>query len=317
VLRGIGEELRGTLEYQEKNLFNSISSINATLELGLSERRGILSIDTPYFFNNKITSSYKIWYENETYPSYQFNRWGLGWSGVKKFSEKLYFLGSVKWYRTTLTELAIPVFGVDKIDVPFDTTAISLSFVKEKRNDTFNPSSGSFLTADMKLGLPLFEKDYTFLKFFWNYQKHYPFLHDCVFSFSIKNGFGFGDMSITERFFAGGSHSFRGTRNDRLGPIHLATNEPEGGNVLFLVNMEVTVPSLLIPMEGLYYTFFADVGNVFPKSSDLNFNKMERALGIGLKYRTGLGPIRLDFAFNLRRFAEKNFLIQIGFGNVY
>jgi outer membrane translocation and assembly module TamA len=81
--------------------------------------------------------------------------------------------------------------------------------------------------------------------------------------------------------------------------------------------MEVTVPSLLIPVQDLYYTFFADVGNVFSKSSDLNFNKMERALGIGLKLRTGLGPIRLDFAYNLRRLAEKNFLIQIGFGNVY
>ena len=153
-------------------------------------------------------------------------------------------------------ELAIPEFGVDRKGIPFDTTAVSLSFVKEKRNDPFNPSSGSFLTADMKLGLPLFEKDYIFLKFFWNYQQHYSFLHDCVFSFSIKNGFGFGDMSITERFFAGGSHSFRGTRNDRLGPIHLDTNEPEGGNVLFLVNMEVTVPSLLIPMEDLYLHFF-------------------------------------------------------------
>ena len=43
---------------------------------------------------------------------------------------------------------------------------------------------------------------------------------------------------------------------------------------------------------------------------------MERALGFGLKYRTPLGPIRLDFAFNLRRAAEQNFLIQIGIGNV-
>ncbi len=317
VLRGIAEELRGTLEYQEKNLFNSISSINATLQLGLNESRGIISIDTPYFLNNKIPSSFKIWNENEAYPSYQFNRWGLGLSVVKKFSEKLYFLGSVKWYRTTLTDLKIPEFGVDRIDIPFDTTALSLSFVREMRNDPFNPSKGSFLTADIRLGLPLFEKDYTFLKFFWNYQQHFPFLHDCVFSFSIKNGFGFGDMSITERFFAGGSHSFRGTRNDRLGPIHLATNEPEGGNVLFLVNMEATVPNLLIPIDDLYYTFFIDVGNVFAKSSDLNYNKMERAVGIGLKLRTGLGPIRLDFAYNLRRLAEKNFLIQIGFGNVY
>ena len=317
IFKGIAEELRGTLEYQENNLFNSISSVNATLQLGLNENRGIISIDTPYIFYSKIPTSFKIWNENEAYPSYEFNRWGLGVSVVKKFSEKLYFLGSIKWYRTELSVLKIPPYGVDEVGKPFDTTAFSLSFVKENRNDPFNPSSGSFLTADLKLGIPLFEKDYTFLKFFWNYQHHFPFLHDCVFSFSIKNGFGIGDMSITERFFAGGSHSFRGTRNDRLGPIHLATNEPEGGNVLFLVNMEVTVPNLLIPIDDLYYTFFADVGNVFAKSSDLNYNKMERAIGIGLKLRTGLGPIRLDFAYNMRARAEKNFLIQIGFGNVY
>jgi outer membrane protein insertion porin family len=312
---------RGTLEYQEKNLFNSISSVAATLQLGVNERRGILAVDTPYFFRNQITSSFKIWEENESYPSYSFNRWGLGVSLVKKFSDKLFMLGSAKWYRTTLTDLSIPVFGVDQLRQPFDTTALSLSFVNENRNDPFNPQSGHFLTAELKLGLPVFEKDYTFLKLFWNYQKHYPLLREGTFSFSVKNGIGFGDMSISERFFAGGSHSFRGTRNDRLGPINLDTvdpdGEPQGGNILLLFNLEATLPSLFIPMKNLYYTFFADVGNVFSKSSDLNLNKMERALGFGFKYRTPLGPIRLEFAFNLRKAAEQNFLIQIGIGNVY
>ncbi|MCU0237157.1 MAG: BamA/TamA family outer membrane protein [Acidobacteria bacterium] len=322
---GIGWEERrgprGTVEYQEKNLFNSISSVAATLQLGVNERRGILGIDTPYFFRNKVTSSFKVWEENESYPSYSFNRWGLGLSLVKKFSDKLYMLGSAKWYRTTLTDLAIPVFGVDQLHKPFDTTALSLSFVNEGRNDPFNPQTGHFLNAELKLGLPVFEKDYTFLKLFWNYQKHYPFLREGTFSVSVKNGIGFGDMSISERFFAGGSHSFRGTRNDRLGPINLDTidpeGEPEGGNILLLFNFEATLPSLFIPMKNLYYSFFADVGNVFAKSSDLNLKKMERALGFGLKYRTPLGPIRLEFAFNLRKAAEQNFLIQIGIGNVY
>jgi outer membrane protein insertion porin family len=327
---GIGWEERrgprGTVEFQEKNLFNSISSVAATLQLGvnlvdnkliINDRRGILAVDTPYFFKNQITSSFKVWEENETYPSYQFNRWGLGASFVKKFSEKLYVLGSAKWYRTTLTTLEIPVFGVDQLNQPFDTTALTLSFVNEGRNNPFNPQSGHFLTAEVKLGLPVFEKDYTFLKLYWNYQKHYPFLREGTFSFSVKNGLGFGDMSITERFFAGGSHSFRGTRNDRLGPINLVKDKPEGGNILLLCNLEATVPSLLTPMENLYYTFFADIGNVFSKSSDFNLRKMERALGFGLKYRTPLGPIRLDFAFNLRKAAEQNFLIHLGIGNVY
>ena len=317
---------RGTLEFQEKNLFNSINSLTATLQLGINQvngvlkvndRRGILAIDTPYFFKNKITSSFKVWNEDETYPSYRFNRWGLGATLVKKFSDKLYMLGSLKWYRTSLKELSIPVFGVDQLGKDFDTTALTFSFVDENRDDPFNPQSGHFLTADLKLGLPVFEKDYTFLKLFWNYQRHYPLLREGSFSFSVKNGLGFGDMSITERFFAGGSHSFRGARNDRLGPINLVTDEPEGGNIMLLFNVEATLPSLLIPMENLYYTFFADVGNVFAKSSDFNLRKMERALGFGLKYRTPLGPIRLDFALNLRKAAEQRFLIFIGIGNVY
>jgi outer membrane protein insertion porin family len=317
---------RGTVEYQEKNLLNTITSVAATLQLGVNvtgnklivnDRRGILSFDTPYFFKSQIASSYKIWEENEAYPSYQFNRWGLGASFVKKFSEKLYMLGSAEWYRTTLTSLEIPVFGVDQLHQPFDTTALSLSFVNEGRDNPFNPQSGHFFTTAIKLGLPVFEKDYTFLKLYWNYQKHYPFLREGTFSFSVKNGLGFGDMSITERFFAGGSHSFRGTRNDRLGPINLIKDKPEGGNILLLFNLEATVPSLLPVMENLYYSFFADVGNVFSKSSDFNLRKMERALGFGLKYRTPLGPIRLDFAFNLRKAAEQNFLIHLGIGNVY
>lgn len=317
---------RGTVEYQEKNMFNTITSVAATLQLGVNfsnkklivnDRRGILSFDTPYLFKNQITSSFKIWEENEAYPSYQFNRWGVGASFVKNFSEKLFVLGSVKWYRTTLTELEIPEFGVDQMNNPFDTTALSLSFVNESRDNPFNPHSGHFFTTELKLGLPVFEKDYTFLKLFWNYQKHYPFLSEGTFSFSVKNGLGFGDMSITERFFAGGFHSFRGAGNDRLGPINLVKNKPEGGNILLLFNLEATVPSLLIPMENLYYTFFADVGNVFSKSSDFNPNKMERALGFGLKYRTPLGPIRLECAFNLRKAAEQNFFIQLVFGNVY
>lgn len=334
---GIGWEERrgprGTLELQERNLLRSTSSLAATLQLGVNtrdgrlvvnDRRGLLTVDTPLYFAGRLNSSLQLWEEDETYPSYRFRRWGLGASLVKKFSDTLFLLASAKWYRTTLKWLVIPEYGVDQLEKPFNTTALSFSFVNEGRNDPFNPRSGHFLTADLKLGLPVFEKDYTFLKFFWNYQRHYPLLRQGTFSVSLKNGIAFGDMSISERFFAGGSHSFRGTRNDRLGPINLGSasegglkGKPEGGNILLLLNLEATLPSLLLPMKDLYFTLFADVGNVFAKSSDLNLRKMERALGFGLKYRTPMGPIRLDFAFNLRKAAEKNFLVQIGIGNVY
>jgi len=318
--------VRGTAEYQEKNLFNSTSTFAGMAQLTLAdlklkefpELRGILTLDTPLSLRKNIQSTISVWEENEIFPSYQFNRLGFGASVFKYFSETLYLAWSLRLYRTWLTDLKIPSYGVDRTDRPFDTTAFSLSLVRESRDDPFNPSRGQFLSADMKVGLPLFEKHYTFLKFLWNYQFHTPILKTGVFSLSFRNGFAFGDMSITERFFAGGPHSFRGTSIDRLGPIYQDQyNQPQGGNVLVLLNLETTFPFPFLPIDDLYYTFFVDFGNVFEKSSQLDFRKMEKALGIGLKYKTPLGPIRIEFAWNPREAVEKSFLIQWGLGNVY
>ncbi len=352
---GFGYEQRKdpriTLEYQDRNIFNSTSTFSGIVQAGfhaafghglvfqIKERRFLLSLDTPFLFRRGVHSSLKVWEETEVYPSYQFNRRGLGFTLSRKVHDKLMLEGGVKWYRTNLTTLydidrsdpaaaSLPQSGIDQLGKPFDTTVLALSLIHENRNDPFNPSSGDFLSADLKLGLPLLEKNNTFMKFFWNYQRHRRMLRNGTFSLSLKNGFGFGDMSITERFFAGGSHSFRGLRNDRLGPLIVRPRKasdtpgtnllvPEGGNVLLLLNAELTFPSVLLPIEDLYYSLFFDWGNVFRKSSDFSLDKLERAIGVGLKYRTPMGPIRVEAAWNLRSSAEKNFLIQIGFGNVY
>ena len=37
----------------------------------------------------------------------------------------------------------------------------------------------------------------------------------------------------------------------------------------------------------------------------------------GLKYKTPIGPLRIDLAWNLRKDAESDFLVLIGIGNVF
>lgn len=315
--RALRGSLRWTLEYQEQNIFRSYSSFAALLQIGTREDRVALSYDSPYFIKQKINSSLLLWNENETYPTYKFNRQGIGESISKKITADSYILASLKWYRTTLRDLEVSESGVDRKNVPFDTTAFSLVYVIENRDDPFNPQKGEFFTSNLKIGFPLLEKNYSFFKFLWGYQKNFKFLKNGTFSFSVRNGFAAGDMSITERFFAGGIYSFRGTYNDRLGPIDPVTLEARGGNAMILFNLEATFPLALIPSEDLYYCIFADVGNIFWRAADFNINKMERAIGFGIKYKTPLGPLRVDFGFNLRERAEDSFLVHIGIGNVF
>lgn len=287
------------------------------LQIGLNERRGLISYDTPYLLKNKINSSFKIWADSEIYPSYQLNRYGLGESIIRGLSPDSYMLASLSWYRTELTDLKISERGVDRVGVPFDTTAINLSYVRERRNDPFDPTRGDFFSSDIKIGLPLFEKDYSFIRFLWSYQNNYPFLGYGILTFSLRNGFASGDMSVTERFFAGGIHTFRGTSNDRLSPIDSVTNEPRGGNAMILFNLEATFPLVLVPVKDLYYSIFFDTGNVFEKVTDFDLSRLERAIGFSLKFKTQMGPLRLDFGWNLKKRPGGSFQWNFGIGNVF
>ena len=163
------------------------------------------------------------------------------------------------------------------------------------------------------------ERHYPFIKFRWSFQKIFKLLKNGTLAFSLRNGLADGELSITERYFAGGVNTFRGTKTDGLGPIDIISGKPRarGGNALFLANLEATFPVPLIPSNELYYSIFADVGNVFDRIGQFRFDEMEKAIGFGLKLKTELGPLRLDFAWNLDRTPEEgNFRIHIGIGNV-
>ncbi len=319
---GLGWEerkgLRGTVEYQEKNIFSSASALSAVIQLGLNERRGILSYDTPFFLSRpNLTSSLQLWEETEIFPSYKFIRLGFGPSIFLHLTDQINSIVQLRWHRTTLTELLIPQTDIDRLDIPFYTLGLSLSLGRDRRDNPFNPSRGDFLSSELRIGLPWLKNHLVFFKWFGGYQKYSSFLRNGTLSFALRAGVGYGDMSVTEKFFAGGSHSFRGTRNDRLGPVFAGTNQPMGGNAILLGNLEASFPLTLLPFPDLFYSIFLDIGNVFHRPHHFRLSELQTAMGFGLKYRTPMGPVRIDFAFNLGRKSEKGILIHIGIGNAF
>jgi len=318
---GIGYEERTnarlTFEYQKKNIFRSYSTLSALIQFGLKERRGIIVLDTPSVFSGGIDSSLKIWEENEIYRSYKFNRYGVSESFVKKISPYSYILASLSWYRTKLLELDIAESGIDRINTPFNTTSLNLSYVIDSRDDPFLPAKGEFFSTDIKFAFPLFEKDYSFFRFRWGYQKNIRFLKRGIFSFSLRNGFASGNLSITERFFGGGINTFRGISNDNLGPLDSVTGEPGGGNAMLLINLESTFPFYLIPIENFYYSVFLDIGNIYKGVNEFALKNIERALGIGIRIKTAIGLLKFDVAYNFRKRENVNPIVfHIGIGNV-
>ena len=99
-----------------------------------------------------------------------------------------------------------------------------------------------------------------------------------------------GEVPISRRFFTGGSTTIRGYDFERLGPTG-ADGTPTGGDVLVLTNLEWRVPLY----KGFGVVLFTDIGNVFRKIDDFAPGDIKGAVGLGLRYNTPIGPVRLDY----------------------
>jgi len=143
-------------------------------------------------------------------------------------------------------------------------------------------------------------------------------------------------VPLPERLYAGGATSHRGFGINDAGPRDLQTGYPVGGNAVFVNSTELRLPAATLPYVGdsLSFVFFEDMGNVFSHVSDMfpsfknfhqpdqqtcasvgptgnppvtaaypfgtcNFNYFSHAVGAGARYKTPVGPIRVDFSYNL------------------
>ena len=140
-------------------------------------------------------------------------------------------------------------------------------------------------------------------------------------------------IPISERFFAGGRSSHRAYRRDRLAiPCQTAFVDldamdcnaedlsaadlliPAGGNGLLLVNLDYRFP-IFGPLGG---TLFADAGNVWADWRDFDADDARVGAGVGLRYRSPIGPLRLEVGWKLDRAAgEDSAVIFLSFGNPF
>jgi translocation and assembly module TamA len=107
---------------------------------------------------------------------------------------------------------------------------------------------------------------------------------------------------VLTRFFLGGGNSERGFGYLELAPSLVApppsgseNNEllPVGGNGMLASSLELRIP---LPAD-LGLVLFVDTGEVREEARTLSLKFLNVALGLGLRYRTVFGPVRLDFGW--------------------
>ena len=181
-------------------------------------------------------------------------------------------------------------------------SSIELGMAFDNRDNIFNPTRGILLTGNLDVAGGAFGGNKDFYKFHTRGSKYFLLWRKSVLELKARMGLAdsYGDsedVPIYERLFAGGAYTIRGYEERSIGPIDLATKDPLGGNSLLIGNIEFTYPLL----DFIRLAAFYDIGNVWKKIGDIGSGGFKSGVGLGLRIKTPIGPIRLDYGIPLNK----------------
>ncbi len=313
---------RGTAEYIRSNAFGIGAQFSLVAQYSSLERRAIASWTQPYLFGLAMPTTVLGWFEREDRESFDFDRRGISLNAIKPLPGNRLLLATISLTRTETfnVEIPDPDVDIDRRLQPYSAASISLSMIWDKRDDSLNPDKGNFFSVVGEWAYPVFGMESDFVKSFFKFQGFRPLGARWNLGMTARLGLGSGLKKPPERYFAGGSNSFRGEEFDQLGPVDPDSLKPIGGEAVCLINTEMRF-TLIPSWKDLNLVAFFDLGNVFARLRDFRPFDLQGAAGGGIRYRTPLGPVRLEIAWKLWTFDASDKkgrpLVFLTIGNVF
>jgi outer membrane protein assembly complex protein YaeT len=207
--------------------------------------------------------------------------------------------------------------SVDPFDLTVTLARFTTSGLIDRRDDAFNPGRGWFAASTLELSTPGLGSDLRFLKDFAQYFHFVPVGRGLVVASAARLGLArtFGDEVLipSERFYAGGAGTVRGYREDDLG-ARSVFDDAEGGSALLVLNGELRFPVY----RWLKGVGFVDLGNIYPKVSEISLTELQIGVGAGARFDTPFGLIRFDIGVPAnRRSFDPHWRIHFGLGHAF
>ncbi len=213
------------------------------------------------------------------------------------------------------------------------------SLSRDTRDFVLNPRRGEYrlLAANVAGGILGGENDFYTIT---GNEQRYHVRGASVLAWRARVGYGdsFGrsqEVPVEDRFFLGGANSVRGYDEASLGPRTIASGESkvDGGEFMALANIEFRYPLPLLGRWNFSGTFFVDGGNVWGRASDVTasdfrltsdvseteVDDFRYGIGLGLRYNTPIGPIRVDYGYPLKPdiYTDENGTFYLSLGQIF
>jgi outer membrane protein insertion porin family len=307
----------GSIEFSRRNLRGLGETASGSILLSRLDQRVITSYLQPHFLGSGWSSLGSFSLERTTEnPLYAASLGDVSFQVEKLISRRTNTRLQLRYdfNKTVLSHLLVPELVLPQ-DQNIHLSTFSSTVIRDTRDKPLDAHRGVFSTLNLAITPQSLGSSAGFAKFFGQYAFYKPF-HSIVFANSLRLGLAKAlDGSFvptSQLYFSGGGTSFRSFPIDEAGPQRLVpfcnvlknqtgcvnVTVPLGGRQLFIANSEVRFP--LRVMKNLGGVVFYDGGNVYSAISFSNFaTNYTNTVGIGLRYATPIGPIRIDLGHNL------------------
>jgi outer membrane protein insertion porin family len=322
---------------------------------GLNDYRAFFSFREPRPFGRPGDAQLLAFVEQGLRTSFNFDRKGVSADYARRLRPSVTATGRYTFDYTKLFDEQIKQEDQLLIDRLFPQVKLSKLFaaiLRDSRDDVLDPQRGAVLGLDGSLALRALGSEVGFVKTFaqgFIYRKLPG--RSVVLAAGARLGLAVGiaqavppvfeiastepihvadttpfptvvkDLPASERFFAGGDTTVRGFALDRLGTVETLDPQgfPQGGNGLAVFNLEARAPY----WKNLQFVWFSDAGNVFKYAGDIRLDEMRVTSGVGFRYRSPIGPLRVDWGFKistrllLTGGREKSNVLHISLGQAF
>jgi len=329
---------RVSFDVTRLNFLGRNHTIALKTRVGRLQQRGLLSYEFPWFLNRPnwkltFTTFYDDTRDVRTFTAQRLEGAVQAEQKWSKASTWLYRF-TYRHVKVDPNTLAIDPNLIPLLSQPVRVGIPSVTYIHDTRDDPTDSHRGIYTAVETGVSASLFGSESSFSRVLFSNSTYHEFQRKSTnrkwvlaraTRIGVEAPYGSSTLiPLPERLYAGGASSHRGFALNQAGPRDLETGFPLGGNAMFLNQVELRFEPLQLPFigENLSPVLFHDMGNVFTSagkifpslvkvsqnskesceqvpSTSCDFNYVSHAVGLGLRYRTPIGPVRVDLGYNL------------------
>lgn len=296
---GTGEGLRATASWTNRNLIKPEGAVTLRALLGEREQAlGLILRQSNFGARDRVLTA-RAGGSRSNFDAFKASTFEIA-AGIERQS-------NILWQKPWTWSAGVELITSDERDLvgggvarrrTFLVGALPLSLNYDGSNDLLDPTRGFRLGLRSSPELSLQNGTFGYARSQFDASAYIPTGPRITLAGRVRLGTITGARSSaiapSRRFYAGGGGSVRGYGFQQIGPRDSA-NDPDGGRSLAEFALEARVrfgPFGVVP--------FIDAGNLYGRALP-TFSGLRYGAGLGLRYHSSFGPIRVDVGTPINR----------------